>query len=247
MLLYNVTGVGVATVLQSEECSEMCVRKDMAEKKLEVLTRDSDERVDKVQRQLDETKMLLRKKEKEFEETMDHLQADIDALETERGELKDKLKMISKKTLYKGLSESVSTSASTSWPQLQDIKAALQHVNSERVKLESSRMNQLLASLAPLVPALPRAEQQRDAYTKAARAQSKALSLCVQVRVVDLKNRRASSCAQEPNWGALVEARRSLEASRHELMLLRALAVTRVAAAWRAFPNPAMVRLFQGQ
>ncbi|KAL3173677.1 hypothetical protein MRX96_041491 [Rhipicephalus microplus] len=213
-----------ALKIKSEECSEMCVRKDMAEKKLEVLTRDSDERVDKVQRQLDETKMLLRKKEKEFEETMDHLQADIDALETERGELKDKLKMISKKTLYKGLSESVSTSASTSWPQLQDIKAALQHVNT-----------------------LPRAEQQRDAYTKAARAQSKALSLCVQVRVVDLKNRRASSCAQEPNWGALVEARRSLEASRHELMLLRALAVTRVAAAWRAFPNPAMVRLFQGQ
>lgn len=50
--------------MQSEECSEMCVRKDMAEKKLEVLTRDSDERVDKVQRQLDETRMRLRKKEK---------------------------------------------------------------------------------------------------------------------------------------------------------------------------------------
>lgn len=42
----------------------MNVRKDMAEKKLEVLTRDSDERVEKVQRQLDEAKMRLRKKEK---------------------------------------------------------------------------------------------------------------------------------------------------------------------------------------
>ncbi|KAL1423211.1 hypothetical protein MTO96_021198 [Rhipicephalus appendiculatus] len=213
-----------ALKIKSEECSEMCVRKDMAEKKLEVLTRDSDERVDKVQRQLDETRMRLRKKEKEFEETMDHLQADIDALETERGELKDKLKMISKKTLYKGLSETVGMPASTSWPQLQDIKAALRHVHSERAKLESNRVSQLLASLAPLVPVPPRAEQQRDACAKAARAQSQALSLCVQVRVVDLSNRRASSCAQEPNWGALVEARRSLEASRHELMLLRALA-----------------------
>ncbi|XP_037504119.1 dynactin subunit 1 [Rhipicephalus sanguineus] len=236
-----------ALKIKSEECSEMCVRKDMAEKKLEVLTRDSDERVDKVQRQLDETRMRLRKKEKEFEETMDHLQADIDALETERGELKDKLKMISKKTLYKGLSETVGMPASTSWPQLQDVKAALRHVHNERAKLESNRVSQLLASLAPLVPVPPRAEQQRDACAKAARAQSQALSLCVQVRVVDLSNRRASSCAEEPNWGALVEARRSLEASRHELMLLRALAVTRVAAAWRAFPNPAMVRLLQAQ
>lgn len=236
-----------ALKIKSEECSEMCVRKDMAEKKLEVLTRDSDERVDKVQRQLDETRMRLRKKEKEFEETMDHLQADIDALETERGELKDKLKMISKKTLYKGLSETVGLPTTTSWPQLQDIKAALRHVRSEQTKLESHRVSQLLASLAPLVPVPPRAEQQRDACAKAARAQSQALSLCVQVRVVDLSNKHASSCAQEPNWGSLVEARRSLEASRNELVLLRALAVARVAAAWRAFPNPAMVRLLQAQ
>lgn len=234
-----------ALKIKSEECSEMHVRKDMAEKKLEVLTRDSDERVDKVQRQLDETKMRLRKKEKEFEETMDHLQADIDALETERGELKDKLKMISKKTLYKGLSETVGLPASTSWPQLQDIKVALRHVHNERAKLESRRMSQLLASLPPLTPVPPRAEQQRDACAKAARAQSQALALCVQVRVVDLSSRRTP--VQGPNWGALLEARRCLDASRHELVLLRALAVARVAAAWRAFPNPALVRLLQAQ
>lgn len=35
--------------------------------------------------------MYLRK-EKEFEETMDHLQNDIDSLESERGALRDKLK-----------------------------------------------------------------------------------------------------------------------------------------------------------
>jgi hypothetical protein len=48
----------------------------------------------------------LKRKEKEFEETMDHLQADIDSLESERGELKDKLKNYSKKALIEGISKS---------------------------------------------------------------------------------------------------------------------------------------------
>lgn len=37
------------------------------------------------------------RKEKEFEETMDHLQKDIDSLEIERGALRDKLKIYCKK------------------------------------------------------------------------------------------------------------------------------------------------------
>jgi hypothetical protein len=36
---------------------------------------------------------------------MDHLQADIDSLETERGELKEKLKNYSKKALIEGISK----------------------------------------------------------------------------------------------------------------------------------------------
>lgn len=35
---------------------------------------------------------LILRKEKEFEETMDHLQKDIDTLEDEKGQLRDKLK-----------------------------------------------------------------------------------------------------------------------------------------------------------
>ncbi|KAH9362883.1 hypothetical protein HPB48_015154 [Haemaphysalis longicornis] len=238
----DIVALKKALKIKSEECSEMNVRKDMAEKKLEVLTRDSDERVEKVQRQLDEAKMRLRKKEKEFEETMDHLQADIDALETERGELKDKLKMISKKTLYKGLSETVGMPVSSSWPQLQDLKAALRHVQSERAKLQSHRVGQLVASLRPLVPVPPRAEQQREACAKAARACSQAVALCVGARVVDL-----SRPAATPGWGAVVEVRHSLEAALHELVALRASSVAHVAASWRAFPNPTMVRLLQAQ
>ena len=54
------------------------------------------------QRKLDDVHALLKRKEKEFEETMDHLQADIDSLETERGELKEKLKNITKKAVESG-------------------------------------------------------------------------------------------------------------------------------------------------
>lgn len=43
---------------------------------------------------------------REFEETMDHLQADIDSLESERGELKEKVKIMSKKAFFEGLSKS---------------------------------------------------------------------------------------------------------------------------------------------
>ena len=55
---------------------------------------------------MDDAQQLLKRKEKEFEETMDHLQADIDSLESERGELKEKLKNISKKTLLEGIAKS---------------------------------------------------------------------------------------------------------------------------------------------
>jgi hypothetical protein len=57
------------------------------------------------QRKLDDAQQLLKRKEKEFEETMDHLQADFDSLETERGELKEKLKNYSKKALIEGISK----------------------------------------------------------------------------------------------------------------------------------------------
>ena len=37
---------------------------------------------------------------------MDHLQSDIESLETEKGELREKLKALNKKTLYDALSKS---------------------------------------------------------------------------------------------------------------------------------------------
>lgn len=64
-----------------------------------------------LQRKLDEANQLMKRKETEFEETMDHLQADIDSLECEKGELKDKLKSYSKKVLVDGIVKNATASS----------------------------------------------------------------------------------------------------------------------------------------
>jgi dynactin 1 len=96
--------------LKQEELSEQQVRMSLLEKKLENAGRDSDDRVDKLQRKLDEANIQLKQKEKEFDETMDALQADIDALEQEKTDLKMRLTALSKKTLLEGLSRQSSQS-----------------------------------------------------------------------------------------------------------------------------------------
>ncbi|XP_061600414.1 dynactin subunit 1 isoform X3 [Cololabis saira] len=82
--------------IKGEELSEASVRLSLLEKKLDNSSRDADERVEKIQTRLDEAQTLLKKKEKEFEETMDALQADIDQLESEKAELKQRINNQSK-------------------------------------------------------------------------------------------------------------------------------------------------------
>ena len=89
---------------KAEELSEMQVRKDKAEKRVTDATREAEMVREKLQRKLDDTQSLLKRKEREFEETMDQLQTDIDSLENERGELKNKLKETTKKVLLEGIS-----------------------------------------------------------------------------------------------------------------------------------------------
>lgn len=50
--------------VQGEELSEANVRLSLLEKKLDSASKDSDERVEKIQTILDETQALLKKKEK---------------------------------------------------------------------------------------------------------------------------------------------------------------------------------------
>nr|XP_060635459.1 dynactin subunit 1 isoform X3 [Anolis sagrei ordinatus] len=85
--------------IKGEELSEANVRLSLLEKKLDSASKDADDRVEKIQTKLDETQSLLKKKEKEFEETMDALQADIDQLESEKLELKQRLSNQSKRTI----------------------------------------------------------------------------------------------------------------------------------------------------
>uniref|UniRef100_A0ACB8E973 Dynactin subunit 1 n=1 Tax=Sphaerodactylus townsendi TaxID=933632 RepID=A0ACB8E973_9SAUR len=88
-----------ALKIKGEELSEANVRLSLLEKKLDSASKDADDRVEKIQTRLNETQALLKKKEKEFEETMDALQADIDQLESEKMELKQRLNSQSKRTI----------------------------------------------------------------------------------------------------------------------------------------------------
>merc|ERR1719420_2223053 len=85
--------------MKSDEMSELQIRKDKAEKKLTDANRDAELMREKLQRKLDDAHQTLKRKEKEFEDTMDHLQKDMDSLESERGELKNKLKETTMKAL----------------------------------------------------------------------------------------------------------------------------------------------------
>merc|ERR1719323_494498 len=128
----------------------------------------SEMQIEKLNRKLEDAQILLKRKEKEFEETMDHLQADIESLENERGELKDKMKAMSKKALIEGLTKSVSlspggpTSLGPSVPspvrdspllvqQLQDMRTAMSSLQTSVARMEVQELSARLAAL-PKIP-----------------------------------------------------------------------------------------------
>ncbi|XP_076144781.1 dynactin subunit 1a isoform X2 [Alosa pseudoharengus] len=163
--------------IKGEELSEASVRLSLLEKKLDTSTKDADERVEKIQTRLDETLTLLKKKEKEFEETMDALQADIDQLESEKAELKQRLGNQSRMTI-EGLRPppasgiaSIVTGTSTSAvaasmvagagslqvvdspllrQQIDAQRLAIKHLKNDNNRLKAERMRAQLASLPPL-------------------------------------------------------------------------------------------------
>jgi len=94
-----------ALKLKAEELSAQHVRVSMLEKKLETASRENDDKVEKIQRKLDEAILQQQKDKKTNEETLDALQADIDALEKEKADLKERLRVMSKQKLLEGLSQ----------------------------------------------------------------------------------------------------------------------------------------------
>ncbi|KAM9450080.1 dynactin subunit 1a isoform 2-T2 [Clarias gariepinus] len=163
--------------IKGEELSEANVRLSLLEKKLDTSTKDADERVEKIQTKLDETNTLLKKKEKEFEETMDALQADIDQLEAEKAELKQRLNSQSRMTIeglrgtpasgiasivaggtpggavsgIASVSGSVQVVDSPLLKQQMDVqRLAMKHLKNENYRLKAEKMKSQLASLPPL-------------------------------------------------------------------------------------------------
>ncbi|XP_070805107.1 dynactin subunit 1 isoform X4 [Pituophis catenifer annectens] len=170
--------------IKGEELSEANVRLSLLEKKLDSASKDADERVEKIQRKLSDTQVLLKKKEKEFEETMDALQADIDQLESEKLELKQRLNNQSKRTMEglrggpptSGIASVISSiaggvgasqvMAGGSGPvqvkdsplllqQIEAMQLSIKHLKNENNRLKGAQMRRELAALPPLhVPKL---------------------------------------------------------------------------------------------
>ncbi|XP_011298057.1 dynactin subunit 1 isoform X2 [Fopius arisanus] len=157
---------------KQEELSEMVLRKELAEKKLATQQHDHEMNIDKLKRKLDEAQNQLKRKEKEFEETMDHLQTDIDSLESEKGQLKEKLKSIGKKVttpvagIPSGTEESmnVSSESISSSPigydnkllvqEIAALKEALSNESRVKQKLLSESLRNKFEALEPL-PVVP--------------------------------------------------------------------------------------------
>ncbi|KAM9777342.1 dynactin subunit 1 [Neosynchiropus ocellatus] len=202
--------------IKGEELSEANVRLSLLEKKLDSSSRDADERVEKIQTRLDETTTLLKKKEKEFEETMDALQADIDQLESEKAELKQRINSQSKmgadglRAGQSGIASIVSgvtgvnlLSSVTSDCGLQVIDSPLltrqieaqrlciKQLKNENNRLKAEKMRAQLASLPPLqVTKLPSRENREvlssALYRKTDQLLETLLQMSANVKVVDI-------------------------------------------------------------
>ncbi|XP_034231656.1 dynactin subunit 1 isoform X2 [Thrips palmi] len=158
----------LALKAKQEEMSELQLRKDMAERKLEVATKDANVANEKLMRKLEDAQALFKRKEKEFEETMDHLQADIDSLETERGELKDKVKNFAKKAILDtktavssspthspvspeaGQNSTILTDSPLLMNEIRNLRLALRNQRNENVRLQNQLCKENLESLTPL-------------------------------------------------------------------------------------------------
>ncbi|XP_011702864.1 PREDICTED: dynactin subunit 1 isoform X2 [Wasmannia auropunctata] len=143
---------------KQEELSEMTLRKELAEKRYATQQHEHEMNVEKLKRKLEEAQNQLKRKEKEFEETMDHLQTDIDSLETEKGQLKEKLKSIGKKTISASGADSMTGSTSITSTldnkyyvqEINALKQALNNEHQQKKKVMCAVLRQKLDSLEPL-------------------------------------------------------------------------------------------------
>uniref|UniRef100_A0A3Q1BQH4 Dynactin subunit 1 n=1 Tax=Amphiprion ocellaris TaxID=80972 RepID=A0A3Q1BQH4_AMPOC len=209
--------------IKGEELSEASVRLSLLEKKLDTSTKDADERVEKIQTKLDENLALLKKKEKEFEETMDALQADIDQLEAEKAELKQRINNQSKMTIEglrsspaSGIASIVQGSAGGPMQvvdspllrqQVEAQRLSIKHLKNENNRLKAEKMRAQLASLPPLCPPrLPQVSKESSMppeglntgiYRRTDQLLATLLKLSAEVKVVDITGKTAVSASAQ--------------------------------------------------
>lgn len=155
---------------KQEQLSEMTIRKELAEKKLGNVNKDYEMSIEKLQRKLEEAHNNYKRKEKEFEETLDHLQTDIDSLENEKGEMKEKMKMLTKKaqieaSLSRSMSGSTMPSLNTSLgpnlpavvrdsplllQEIENLKRLFHNERNQRIDLQAVKMKRQFDSMTPL-------------------------------------------------------------------------------------------------
>ena len=163
---------------KQDELSEMSVRKEMAEKKVANLSRDNEVAMEKLQRKLEDVQLFLKRKEKEYHETVEHLQSDMKTLEQEKAELKEKLMHSSKKVLLEGITKTASagigptpfipgSAAAASaaaaaasagvardspalLAEISQLRQALRHTQAEKSRLLADELKTKVASLTPL-------------------------------------------------------------------------------------------------
>uniref|UniRef100_A0A4W4GKM8 Dynactin subunit 1 n=1 Tax=Electrophorus electricus TaxID=8005 RepID=A0A4W4GKM8_ELEEL len=199
--------------IKGEELSEASVRLSLLEKKLDSASKDADERVEKIQSVLSETQALLKKKEKEFEETMDALQADIDQLEAEKTELRQRIHSQSKITIEglrgspaSGIASFVTGATGVCaaggmqvidspllTQQIEAQRLSIKRLKNENNLLKAEKMRAQLASLPPLnVPKLGWREGCRPEvlssalYRKTDQLLETLLQMSANVKVVDI-------------------------------------------------------------
>ncbi|XP_026122228.1 dynactin subunit 1a isoform X1 [Carassius auratus] len=210
--------------IKGEELSEANVRLSLLEKKLDTSTRDADERVEKIQTKLDEALTLLKKKEKEFEETMDALQADIDQLEAEKAELKQRINNQSRASegfrgpqasgiasivtgttaggMVSGVSGEVQVVDSPLLKQQIDVqRLAITQLKSENYRLKAERMRAQLSSLPPLQPvnmtSVMKEAPAGSLYRRTDLLLNNLLKMSAGLRVVDISGKTSASASAQ--------------------------------------------------
>ena len=120
-----------------DECSEMQIRRDLAEKKLSTATKDADERVVRLQNELDQLQKEFKEKEIEREKTLNKYNQEINDLYSNQRIMKEKLKDYSKSDLIgKIMTSKTTTNESALISQIRDLRTALKKVMDDNYYLQ---------------------------------------------------------------------------------------------------------------